>query len=197
MKIIKLGYYEEAFANEHINLLFADIHKTFSNSIFKNGTKICHYFPKSALLNIIKDQKFYFSDSEFLNDYSESNQFYFMLEDVIAKISTESPAIKIIKDILRMKSMIKNNISFKNLGDDGDDFIYNRRNYVFCCSLDNDCLSNWKYYGKGGGYEAYNFVFEADDYFSYIKRTVKFKGCKCLSGMVIYDEEIKKVLYMI
>ena len=69
--------------------------------------------------------------------------------------------------------------------------MYNQRNYIFCCSTNDDCLSNWKYYGKGSGYEAYNIAFDPNRYFTYIKKNFGFKGCKCFAGKVIYDDEIK------
>lgn len=166
-----------------------------NGTIFKADETVCHYFPKSALLSIIKDKKFYFSDTDFLNDYSEMKHIYSVIEKVVSQDDTDSAAIKLFKGILRDKTMIVDDISFidKKIEDDSesDGFIFNRRNYVFCCSLDNDCLSNWKYYGKGNGYDAYNITFNASHYLKYIKSIIKFKEYKCLSGIVIYDDDIK------
>ena len=195
MRIIKLGYYFEAFNNKCINTLFSDIEKMVNGTIFKADETVCHYFPKSALLSIIKDKKFYFSDTDFLNDYSEMKHIYSVIEKVVSQGDTDSAAIKLFKEILRNKTMIVDDISFigKEIEDDSenDGFIFNQRNYVFCCSLDNDCLSNWKYYGKGNGYDAYNITFNANHYLKYIKSILKFKEYKCLSGIVIYDDDIK------
>ena len=158
------------------------------------GVQTCA-LPISALLSIIKDKKFYFSDTDFLNDYSEMKHIYSVIEKVVSQGDTDSAAIKLFKEILRNKTMIVDDISFigKEIEDDSenDGFIFNRRNYVFCCSLDNDCLSNWKYYGKGNGYDAYNITFNANHYLKYIKSILKFKEYKCLSGIVIYDDDIK------
>lgn len=193
MKLIKLGYYFEAFNNESINTLFYDIEKMFNDKIFEVDEVVCHYFPKSALLGIVKDKKFYFSDTDFLNDSSEMKHIYSIIEKAVSLFNTDSVAVKLFKDILRIKSIIADDISFSERKDDdeNDGFIYNRRNYVFCCSLDNDCLSNWKYYGKGNGYDAYNISFKASSYLAYIKSILKFKEKKCLSGIVIYDNKSK------
>lgn len=195
MRIIKLGYYFEAFNNKCINILFSDIEKMVNDKIFRVDETVCHYFPKSALLSIIKDKKFYFSDTDFLNDYSEMKHIYSVIERIVSQDNTDSAAIKLFKEVLRFKPMIVDDISFadKTIEDNSKDdgFIFNRRNYVFCCSLDNDCLSNWKYYGKGNGYDAYNITFKANHYLKYIKSILKFKEYKCLSGVVIYDDDIK------
>lgn len=114
-----------------------------------------------------------------------------MLNKVVAETNKDSPAKEIFKEILRLNPMIKEEITFDKHENEEDGFIYNRRNYVFCCSLDNDCLSNWKYYGKGDGYEAYNISFETSRYLSELENTFKFKEYKCLSGMVIYDDKLK------
>lgn len=195
MKIIKLGYYDSAYVNEYLNPLLVDIEKLFSDIVLNKTATVCHYFPKSALLSIVKDQRLYFSDLEFLNDYSESQPLYSTIEEVIAEAKIESPATKILKEILRIKPMVKDAISFTHHeGDDNDGFIYNRRNYALCCSLDNDCLSNWKYYGKGNGYDAFNIMFKANNYVEFIERTLRFSGYKCLSGLVVYDNEVKRCL---
>lgn len=195
MKIIKLGGYDSACANEHLNPLLVDIEKLFGESILNKTATVCHYFPKSALLNIVKDQKLYFSDLEFLNDYSETQPLYSMVEEVIAETEVESPATNILKEILRIKPLIKDEISFTPYeGDDSDGFIYNRRNYALCCSLDNDCLSNWKYYGKGNGYDAFSIMFKANNYLEFIEQTLGLSGYKCLSGLVVYDNEVKRRL---
>lgn len=194
MQIIKLGYYHDAFTNEEINSLFLDIESCFNDMNYSGSQIVCHYFPKSALLSIIKDKKFYFSDSDFLNDYSEAQQFYSIIEKVSNTKDEDSAALKIFKEILRIKPMIKNEISFSSPGvepDEDEGFLYNRRNYIFCCSTDDDCLSNWKYYGKGSGYEAYNIAFDSNRYFTYINKNFGFKGCKCFAGRVIYDDEVK------
>lgn len=195
MKIIKLGDYGSAYVNEQFNPLLVDIEKLFSDNVLNNSATVCHYFPKSALLSIVKEQRLYFSDLEFLNDYSESQPLYSVIEEAIAETETESPATRIMKDILRIRPMLKDDISFSHYEDNNDDgFIYNRRNYVLCCSLDNDCLSNWKYYGKGSGYDAFNIMFKANSYLQFIEQTLRFNGYKCLSGSVIYDNEIKRRL---
>lgn len=193
MKLIKLGYYFEAFNNEPINTLFCDIEKIFNDAIFEVDEMVCHYFPKSALLGIVKDKKFYFSDTDFLNDSSEMKHIYSIIETAISGFNTSSIAVELFKEILRIKPLIVDDISFSERKDDdeNDGFIYNRRNYVFCCSLDNDCLSNWKYYGKGNGYDAYNISFKASSYLMHIKSILKFKEKKCLSGIVIYDNKSK------
>lgn len=193
MKIIKLGYYFEAFNNKFINELFYDIEKTFNNTIFKVDGVVCHYFPKSALLSIVKDQKLYFSDIDFLNDSSETKHIYTIIEKAVSQVNTDSAAVNLFKEVLRTKSMLADDISFSRQkeDDENDGFIYNQRNYVFCCSLDNDCLSNWKYYGKGNGYEAYNISFRASSYLTYLENILKFKERKCFSGIVIYDNKSK------
>ena len=193
MKVIKLGYYYEAFNNENINTLFCNIEKMFNDTIFKVEESVCHYFPKSALLSIVKDKKFYFSDTDFLNDISEMKHIYSIIEEVISRDNTDRGAVNLFKEILRINPLIKDDISFDDRkgSNENDGFIYNRRNYVFCCSLDNDCLSNWKYYGKGKGYDAFNITFNANSYLAYIKSIFKFKEHKFLSGIVIYENELK------
>lgn len=194
MKIIKLGHYSESQNNENINQLFGIIDESLNQLLYKNVDSVSHYFPKNALQSIIKDKKFYFSDIEFLNDYSETESIYLIIEkEVTQSASLTDQTKELFRKILKIRPMVINDIVFNNTKeeDDKDNFIYNRRNYIFCCSLDNDCLSNWKYYGKGNGYEAYNISLNPGMFINDLKKVFTFPECKIIAGKVIYDYTIK------
>lgn len=207
MEIIKLGFVSE-FSDESIKSLFSDASSLFDLQIHNYTGDVCHYFPAAALQNILSPQSIIFSDTEFLNDLEEDNNLFLILDELLnGDLTDEAMELMLIDHLKGIKTLrpkmfsgivySDDNVAY-NVKDNSSSFIYNERQYVFCTSKDDDSLAMWKYYAKGGHYDAYNILFSSEAFLNCIQEKLSHveQGIKIMHGSVIYDDNIKKEILL-
>jgi len=145
-----------------------------------------HYTSPQGLLGIMRTRTFFFTDSQFLNDYREKVSINDELDYFWNHESRRYE--KRFRDLLK-------NIRVTQHEDDGFSYIDKElsgicRYFVFSTSMDGDCLSMWKYYTKAANYDGYClelFDMALDD--EWIDRTT---GAAVIAGQVKYNWEEKQ-----
>lgn len=149
-----------------------------------------HYTSPEGLLGILKTRTFFFTDSQFLNDFREKVNINEELDFFWSKNRR-----KYEKRFFDLLSKIR----ITNYEDNGfsyiDDFSDRKcRYFVLSLSMDGDCLSMWKYYSKSGNYNGYCLeIFPVALWDEWVDRTT---GAAVIAGMVeYYSEDKQKIIF--
>ena len=141
-----------------------------------------HYTSPAGLLGILNSSTLWMSDSDFLNDSSESDYFY----DVYHK-ATPSEGETRKEDFFRftagMFSYYHSSMFSSPRQTAGR---VKETRYILSMSLDRDNLNLWSYYTKNANSVGYSIGIK-EDLFKYLRREDEDESL--LSGKVIYDSE--------
>ena len=145
---------------------------------------VYHYTSPSGLLGITKDNIIRASDRLFLNDTSEANYIYKVLE------SNKDNAFK---DCKELQDEILKEIKRINKKEMGVDVFHI---YTISFSMNNDSLNMWNYYSKGEKIQGYNIEFDTKQLTDNIKikiEDIKMNNgeLKNYHGMVVYDVQMQ------
>ena len=145
-----------------------------------------HYTSPEGLMGILRTRTFFFTDSQFLNDYREKLN----INDEVSKFWCTNKK-KYEKDFFRLLNHMRVN-GYEDIG-----FSYNDsktcipcRYFVLSLSMCSDSLSMWKYYSKNGSYNGYCiglFDYALDD--EWIDRTT---GVAVIASKVEYYSNDKQ-----
>ena len=208
--VVKLGMPEVENMQGTV-AFFKQMDEFFNDHISIKDAEVCHYFPCRVMDKIIKNKEVLFSDVEFLNDKEEEENIWNILLEILNNLDESQYNTELIKSIKRLfetKEKMDNYIRYNYDGiyrteeqiieDEKDDFIYNARRFVFCTSMNFDCLPMWSYYSKDNKYEAYGITFLADDVKRFIEKNVKdvLPKYNIKMGKVIYDDAEKSDLIL-
>lgn len=152
--------------------------------------EVFHYTSPEGLMGILGNREIFFTDAQFLNDYSER----FNINDELKYFwdthykQYDKEFYKLLRNI-EIRSYEDNTYAY--IGEESIDEPY--RYYVLSTSVNRDSLSMWKYYAKNGTYDGYNislFIPALVD--EWIDRET---GVSVEIGLVIYEtvEKQKKI----
>ena len=129
------------------------VDKHFLPKFFYDNTegKKYHYTSPEGLKGILETRTFFFTDSQFLNDFREKININDELDE-FWKVSGKL-YVKEFKDLLHK-------IRIDEYEDGGFSYNFDHtetkcRYFVFSLSTDNDSLTMWKYYAKNSNYNGY------------------------------------------
>ncbi len=174
--------------------LIDNIHDKHLNYIQADGVGglAFHYTSPSGLLGIISNQKIWFSDSDYLNDVSESDYFLSLASNVFST-NKDQKAAQNLAFRSYMMSLFHSNDCGRGRETSSREI---ERRYVFSLSLDEDALSLWNYYTKTNDATGYNIGFDLEKIIESIKLT---SNQTLLIGRVEYNrdyqEELLRELY--
>ena len=145
-----------------------------------------HYTSPEGLKGILETRTFFFTDSQFLNDFREKININDELDAFWA--SNKKAYDKAFRDLLYK-------IRVEEYEDSGYSYILNRserkcRYFVFSLSTDSDSLSMWKYYAKNGSYNGY--CIGLFDYALTDEWIDQISGVSVIASMVEYFSEDKQ-----
>ena len=158
------------------------------------ATSVFHYTSPEGLMGILGNRDIYFTDAQFLNDYSERLCINQELKHFWAANYRKYDKVfyKLLNNI-EINYYEDNNYAYidRELADEPC------RYFVLSTSMNRDSLSMWKYYAKNGTYNGYNislFIPALDD--EWIDRQT---GVAVEVGLVVYDtnEKQKKICAMV
>lgn len=170
------------------------IHKKHLNNIQADGIEgiAFHYTSPSGLLGIISKQSIWFSDSDYLNDASESDYFLSLASNIFSSNKSSKKANNFAFRSYFMSLLHSND---RNNGRETLSREKERR-YVFSLSVDIDALSLWNYYTKTTDSTGYNIGFKLDQLTSSLDLC---SNQTLLVGRVIYtrdyQDELLRELY--
>lgn len=169
--------------------LIDDVHEKHISYICKEATDglFFHYTSPNGLLGIISKSSVWFSNSDYLNDISESDYFH----EVSSNINMKGKPGKKAKNLAFRTYLISMFHSNRN-GDGRQTFCREKeRRYIFSSSLDFDSLSLWNYYTKTADTIGYNIGFNLE---KLINSLNLYSNQELLVGRVIYDCKTQKEL---
>lgn len=166
-----------------------EVYNKYINLIEKaNETEIIyHYTSPSGLLGILDNKVLWFTDSDFLNDSSESEYFHNIFSSVIPKENGLN-----INNSFGFKSYFISSLH-ANAYHEGK-MTYKRKHefrYLASFSTDGDNLSLWNYYTKTPAKVGYNFGIKLNPFLSSIKID---DNQRLVHGKVIYDQSQQKLI---
>lgn len=161
------------------------IHEKHCSKIEKGAddTLLYHYTSPAGLLGICNTSAFWLSDSDFLNDSSESAYFYNIFQEVVHSEDDERKKEKIFKFNAGMFSLY--HASFRTSHRETAQRIKETR-YILSMSLDRDNINLWNYYTKNDHSLGYSIGMRKDA-FEYLYRHDEDESL--LAGKVIYDPD--------
>ena len=152
------------------------------------ASKKYHYTSPEGLKGIMETRTFFFTDSQFLNDFRE-------------KININDELTSFWKNSGRMYekefSSLLRNIRVEEYEDSGFSYILDHsetkcRYFVLSLSTDSDSLSMWKYYAKNNSYDGYCLgLFSIALTDEWIDRV---SGVSVISSQVEYRSEDKQLI---
>lgn len=162
--------------------------KHFLSNFFYDNTasKKYHYTSPEGLKGIMETRTFFFTDSQFLNDFREKININDELGDFW--VASKKKYEKEFSDLLRK-------IRVEEYEDSGFSYNFDHsdtkcRYFVFSLSTDNDSLTMWKYYAKNSSYNGYCIgLFDAALTDEWIDRV---SGVTVISSQVEYYSENKQ-----
>ena len=145
-----------------------------------------HYTSPEGLRGILETRTFFFTDSQFLNDFREKININDELDVFWA--TTKKEYDKAFRDLL-------SKIRVEEYEDSGYSYILNRserkcRYFVLSLSTDGDSLSMWKYYAKNNSYDGY--CIGLFDYALMDEWIDRVSGVSVIASMVEYFSEDKQ-----
>ena len=169
--------------------LIDDIHKKHINYICKetaNGS-VFHYTSPNGLLGIISKNSVWFSNSDYLNDISESDYFHEVSSNIIMR-EKDGKKAKNLAFRTYLISMFHSNKMWSGRQTFSRE---KERRYIFSLSLDSDSLSLWNYYTKTADTVGYNIGFNLE---KLVNSLNLYSNQELMIGRVIYDCKIQKEL---
>jgi len=171
--------------------LSVDINTDFIEFFIKNIPSkydykpIYHYTSPNGFLDIIKENKLWFTRYDCLNDYTEREYIFDVFKSVCEKlVETKQISKKLYDDIIDLEIDKKEFLPYY------DDSLYygefESEYYICCFSRDRDSLPMWNYYSKDNRYEGYNLEFSSD-IIDYLRN--KNRKCSMKVFDVIYDKQ--------
>lgn len=148
-----------------------------------DDTLLYHYTSPAGLLGIFNTSAFWLSDSDFLNDSSESEYFYNIFQQVVHSKDDELRKEKMFKFNAGMFSLY--HASFHASHRETSRRIKETR-YILSMSLDKDNLNLWSYYTKNDHSIGYSIGMRKEA-FEYLCR--RDEDETLLAGKVIYDPD--------
>jgi len=164
-----------------------EVYNKYINLIEKvNETEsIYHYTSPSGFLGILDNKALWFTDSDFLNDSSESEYFH----DTFSSVIPKGNGFYINKSF-EFKSYFISSLH-ANAYHDGK-MTYERKRefrYLASFSTDGDNLSLWNYYTKTPTKVGYNFGINLKPF---INSIIIDSGQRLMHGKVIYDRKVQE-----
>lgn len=161
------------------------IYQKHCNKIEKcdSDTVLYHYTSSAGFLGIINSLSLWLSDSDFLNDASESYYFY----EIYSKADVHKNSTR-KEEIFKFNSSM---LSYFHTSLHSDQRVTASRlketRYILSLSLDKDNLNLWNYYTKNANGIGYCLGLK-ESTFKYVTRPDEI----FLSGKVIYDSDVQK-----
>jgi hypothetical protein len=176
--------------NHEIKILSRLFGKPFLPSFNYDNTpkQKYHYTSSEGLMGILKTRTFYFTDSQFLNDFRERININEELE-----LFWRDNRKKYDKEFFKLLSSFRVD-KYEDTGFSYADSLSSEmcRYFVFSMSMEKDCLSMWKYYSKNNSYDGYCIkLFSAALVDEWIDRTT---GVAIISSKIEYYSEEKQKL---
>lgn len=128
--------------------------KRFINDFYIDDTTAAkyHYTSLAGLKGILESRTFFFTDSQFLNDYREKVNINQEL-DRFWSLNKNEYDLRFYKLLSGIRIKDHEDTGYSYFSEDGN--IIRCRYYVFSLSTNGDSLSMWKYYSKGNDYQGY------------------------------------------
>lgn len=171
-----------------------DIMRLFIESMPSRNSfiPIYHYTSASGLLNIINENKLWFTRYDCLNDPTEREYILDVLKSVCKEMYDSNEIDKnTYDDIIEWEIDKKEWISYQD-----EKFHYGEFDseyYICCFSRNRDSLPMWNYYSKGSKYEGYNLEFCHDVFDCF---PLYWQNCNFKTLDIEYDkEEQKKIIH--
>lgn len=165
------------------------IHAKHLNYIQPDGVHglAFHYTSPSGLLGIISNGSIWFSDSDYLNDASESDYFLYLASQIFSSVQESKKAANFAFRSYFMSLLHSND---RNHGRETLSREKERR-YIFSLSVDSDALSLWNYYTKTTDSTGYNIGFQLDRLTNSLDL---YQNQTLLLGRVIYSRDYQNEL---
>jgi len=146
-----------------------------------------HYTSPAGLLGIVSNESIWLSDSDYLNDVSESDYFFSLASKMFSSNKTQKAAKN-----LAFRSYMMSLFHCNDSGRGRETTTREReRRYVFSLSLDEDALSLWNYYTKTSDATGYNIGINLEKFIDSIELT---HNQTILFGRVEYNREYQEEL---
>lgn len=155
---------------------------------FSKFETIYHYTSPSSLLEILKTGKLWFSDINYVNDESEINYTYTMMEEILS-INEKNIDQEFYKAIF---TEVENRLTDKE-PETLWEYTHKKGFFVASFSNDRDNLSLWNYYTKNQNMAGYNIGFNKNIIHK-ISHVVLGKSPYFSWGNVLYNKNEQKVL---
>ena len=141
--------------NENHEIKFRErvLSKSFLDRFYVDNTcsKRYHYTSPEGLMGIFKTRTFYFTDSQFLNDFREKININDELK-LFWKENQKNYDIKFVNLIKNIRVTQYEDNSFSYIDNHNETMC---RYFVLSLSMNEDSLTMWKYYSKNGEYNGY------------------------------------------
>ena len=154
------------------------LHSTGWNIIDKSQGLLSHYTSPSAVYNILSKEKLWFTDYRYLNDSSEGNFVWDIVDNILKRNDYNKKFIHSIQEVRENQTVSINVQECLSC----NKFIY----YVCSFSENIDSLSLWNYYAKSADTAGYNLVFNKRNLVDAIIAKNNFKK---------YDYSLIRVIY--
>ncbi len=169
--------------------LIDSVHKKHLEYIQPDGVDglAFHYTSPSGLLGIISNSSIWFSDSDYLNDASESDYFHEIASSIFStnKKDTIESNLAFRSYLMSMFHCNYNGQGRKSISREKE------RRYVLSLSVDRDSLSLWNYYTKTIDSTGYNIGLNLEKLTESIMLS---PNQTLLVGRVIYSRDLQEAL---
>ena len=155
---------------------------------FSKFETIYHYTSPSALLEILKTGKLWFSDIAYVNDESESNYTYKMMGELLSINETNIEQEFYIAILTEVENRLTDKEPETLWG-----YTHKKGFFIASFSNDRDNLSLWNYYTKNQNMAGYNIGFNKNIIHK-ISRVVLGKSPYFVWGNVLYDQNKQKTM---
>lgn len=149
---------------------------------------LSHYTTPSAVYSILSQEELWFTDYRFLNDFSEGEIIWDVVESILNENQYEKKFIDSIKEVRTEQTIRVNEIRG---GFSCEKYIY----YVCSFSKNNDSLPLWNYYARTAETSGYNLVFNKSKLVnSIVEKNLLQKSDYALMKVLYREGEQKKCL---
>ena len=151
----------------------------------KRGS-LSHYTTPNAVYNILSNEKLWFTDYRYLNDSSEGEFIWDILDKIFERNHYEKKFIDSIKELKNEQAIRVNEIGG---GFSCEKYIY----YICSFSKNNDSLSLWNYYARTTDSSGYNLVFNKAKLVNTVVEKNRLEKHDCALMKVLYrgSEQVK------
>lgn len=180
--------------NENHEIKFRErvLNKSFLDRFYVDNTcsKRYHYTSPEGLMGILKTRTFYFTDSQFLNDFREKININDELK-LFWKENQKNYDIKFVNLIKNIRVTQYEDNSFSYIDNHNETMC---RYFVLSLSMNEDSLTMWKYYSKNGEYNGY--CIEVFDYALTDEWIDRVTGVTVIASKVEYCSDEKQELIL-